>query len=320
IEVLMMKGNFQIDDELLNFYFEALYFLKICELYGDNYITYGEEYNSDFTIKLFAIDTSGLLNEILKKSKANVFFSGTFSPIKYFREVLGGDDEDYVLKLNSPFPIENHRILIGYNVSTKYKNRCKSYENICDYINMACKIKKGNYMVFFPSYKYMKEVFLLYKEKYPEENVIVQNSSMSDEERKEFIDKFEKETENVIGFCVLGGIFSEGIDLTGDKIIGAIIIGVGLPQICVERNLIKNYYDDKKQSGFQYSYIYPGMTKVMQAAGRVIRTELDKGIILLIDERFNSYSYKELFPKHWYPNINVKNEKELEGALKKFWN
>ncbi len=163
IEVLMMKGNFQIDDELLNFYFEALYFLKICELYGDNYITYGEEYNSDFTIKLFAIDTSGLLNEILKKSKANVFFSGTFSPIKYFREVLGGDDEDYVLKLNSPFPIENHRILIGYNVSTKYKNRCKSYENICDYINMACKIKKGNYMVFFPSYKYMKEVFYYIK-------------------------------------------------------------------------------------------------------------------------------------------------------------
>ncbi len=114
--------------------------------------------------------------------------------------------------------------------------------------------------------------------------------------------------------------FSEGIDLTGDKIIGAIIIGVGLPQICVERNLIKNYYDDKLQSGFQYSYIYPGMTKVMQAAGRVIRTEIDKGIILLIDERFNSYSYKKLFPKHWYPNINVKNKKELETALKEFWN
>ena len=320
IEVLMMKGNFQINDELLNFYFEALYFLKICELYGDNYITYGEEYNRDFIIKLFAIDTSSLLNETLKKSKASIFFSGTLSPIKYFREVLGGGDEDYVLKLNSPFPIENHKILIGYNVSTKYKNRCKSYENICDYINMACKIKKGNYMVFFPSYKYMKEVFSLYKEKYPEENIIVQNSSMSDGEREEFINKFEKGTENVLGFCVLGGIFSEGIDLTGDKVIGAIIIGVGLPQICVERNLIKNYYDDKLQSGFQYSYIYPGMTKVMQAAGRVIRTEIDKGIILLIDERFNSYSYKKLFPKHWYPNISVKNKRELETALKEFWN
>ncbi len=175
-------------------------------------------------------------------------------------------------------------------------------------------------MVFFPSYKYMKEVFSLYKEKYPEENIIVQNSSMSDGEREEFINKFEKGTENVIGFCVLGGIFSEGIDLTGDKIIGAIIIGVGLPQICVERNLIKNYYDDKLQSGFQYSYIYPGMTKVMQAAGRVIRTETDKGIVLLIDERFNSYSYKKLFPKHWYPNISVKNKGELETALKEFWN
>lgn len=318
-EVIMMKGNFQINDELLNFYFEALYFLKICDLYGDNYITYGEEYNNDFKIKLFAIDTSSLLNEILKKSKSSIFFSGTLSPIKYFREVLGGEEEDYILKLNSPFPIDNHRILIGHNISTKYKYRCKSYENICDYINTVFKIKEGNYMVFFPSYKCMNEVFLIYKEKYPFENIIVQNSSMDEKEREEFINKFEKGMDNIIGFCVLGGIFSEGIDLTGDKIIGAIIIGVGLPQICMERNLIKNYYDEKKQAGFDYSYIYPGMTKVMQAAGRVIRTEIDQGIILLIDERFNSYSYKKLFPKHWYPNINIRNKKELEIALKEFW-
>ncbi len=208
IEVLMMKGNFQMNDELLSFYFEALYFLKICELYGDNYITYGEEYNNDFKIKIFAIDTSSLLNEILKKSKSSIFFSGTLSPIKYFREVLGGgEEEDYILKLNSPFPIDNHRILIGHSISTKYKDRCKSYENICDYINTACKIKKGNYMVFFPSYKYMNEVFLIYKEKYPGENIIVQNSSMDEKEREEFINKFEKGIDGTIGFCVLGGIF-----------------------------------------------------------------------------------------------------------------
>ncbi|WP_251862472.1 ATP-dependent DNA helicase [Clostridium sp. Marseille-Q2269] len=319
IEILMMRGSFQMNDELLNFYFEALYFLKICDMYGENYITYGEEYNGDFLIKLFAIDTSKLLNETLKKSKSSIFFSGTLSPTKYFREVLGGENEDYILKLNSPFSIENHRILIGNNISTKYKNRCKSYDDICNYINTVCKIKKGNYMVFFPSYKYMNEVCLLYKEKYPEENIIVQNSSMDDKEREQFIKKFDKERENTIGFCVLGGIFSEGIDLTGDKIIGAIIVGVGLPQICVERNLIKNYYDDKEKSGFEYSYIYPGMTKVMQAGGRVIRTEKDRGIILLIDERFNSNSYKKLFPKHWFPNINVKNEKDLEKILKNFW-
>ncbi|EJO5349133.1 ATP-dependent DNA helicase [Clostridium botulinum] len=319
IEMIMMKGNFKINDELLNFYFECLYFLKICELYGENYITYGEQYNNDFIIKLFAIDTSSLLNETLKKSKANIFFSGTLSPIKYFKEVLGGGDKDYVLRLDSPFPIENHRILIANTVSTKYKNRCKSYEDICNYISSVCKIKKGNYMVFFPSYKYMNDVFSLYKEKYPKQNIIMQSSSMGDDEREEFIKKFENKIENIIGFCVLGGIFSEGIDLTGDKIIGSIIIGVGLPQICVERNLIKNYYDDKQKYGFEYSYIYPGMIKVMQAAGRVIRTDNDRGIILLIDERFNSYAYKKLFPKHWYPNINIRNNKDLEINLKEFW-
>lgn len=319
-EVYFSKNKYIADEKLMEFYFQCLHFTRIYEVYGENYITYGEFINGDLSLKLFCIDSSPLLKEVLKNSITSVFFSATLSPIKYFRKILGGSEEDYLLKLESPFPKENRCTIIANNICTTYKNRKNTYEQISDYIKLMLKVKKGNYIVFFPSYQYMSNVYNCYKEKYSEDNIIIQNSTMTEEERETFLENFiPNPIESMIGFCVLGGIFSEGIDLKEDRIIGVVIVGIGLPQICLERDIIKNYYEDKIGTGFEYAYIYPAMTKVFQASGRLIRDEKDKGIILLIDERYNKYPYKVLLTSEWNDNFIVGNENKAKFYLNKFW-
>ncbi|MTI47473.1 MAG: ATP-dependent DNA helicase [Firmicutes bacterium] len=308
-------------EKVLELYFQILSFLRISEIYDERYVTYVEQQSKDVKIKLFCVDPSYLLREAIKRGRSAIFFSATLTPLEYFRNTLGGDEDDYIMALSSPFKEENMRLLISSNVSTKYRNREKSYSKIADYIYKVANQKVGNYMVFFPSYAYMNQVYDIFRENYSNIFSIKQSSMMSEEEREDFLNNFIPDSkESLIGFAVLGGIFSEGIDLTGERLSGAVIVGVGLPKICLERNIIKDFFNEKNSMGFEYSYTYPGMNKVLQAAGRVIRTEKDRGIILLIDERFMYSTYQQLFPDKWYRYRNIRNEKDLERKLESFWN
>jgi DNA excision repair protein ERCC-2 len=238
--------------------------------------------------------------------------------LEYHRNLLGGNDEDYHIKLSSPFPRENLLLMINNNVSTRYKDRETTYLDVVESIETLINSNKGNYFVFFPSYVYMRNIHEMMVDRNPELKIIIQEGSMSEIEREEFLENFSDE-ECVIAFAVMGGIFSEGIDLTGNKLIGAIIVGVGLPQICFERDIIKDYFNHNIGEGFEYAYVYPGMNKVLQAAGRVIRSESDKGTILLIDDRYATHRYKELFPSEWSHHKRISNNSQMRRLLEKFW-
>lgn len=308
------------NEELIQLYFDAHSFLKIGELYDERYITFCEKSLDDVFIKLFCLDPSKLLKEMMKKGKASVIFSATLLPMDYFKELLGGNEEDYYVKLASPFDKNNRRIIIANNISTKYAYRQKSLNKIVDYLSAFVDNNVGNYIIFFPSYKYMEEVYNEFVERHPLVKTAIQNNSMSEEDKEEFLKQFkESPKETHLAFCVLGGHFSEGIDLIQDRLIGVVIVGVGLPQIGIERDIIKEYFDEKEGMGFQYSYVYPGIIKVFQAVGRCIRTEKDKGAILLIDERFTTRIYERLYPNDWFPNIKVRNINELNDILSDFW-
>ncbi|KNF07858.1 Rad3-like DNA helicase [Gottschalkia purinilytica] len=306
--------------ELLELYFEVMSFLRISELYDDKFVTYGEKEDRDVRIKLFCLDPSCLLEETMKKVRSTILFSATLTPLKYFRYILGGNDEDYTIKLASPFAKDNLCIAIVNNISTRYTDRDKTYDIIIEYIKLIISQKLGNYFVFFPSYKYMKEVYMRFTEKYPSINCVYQDFNMKENEKEDFINMFEENPKNeLVAFVVLGGIFSEGIDLKGNKLIGSIIIGVGLPQICLERNIIREYFNSKNNMGYEYAYMYPGMNKVLQGAGRVIRSERDKGIIILIDDRFSQSKYRSLFPNEWTHNVTIKSPYHAEHLIDKFW-
>jgi len=310
------------DDEkykdVLDIYFNLVAFMRIWDYYDERYVNYGEN-RDDIMFKLYCLDPSYVLGETLKKGRSAIFFSATLTPIEYFKEILGGNEDDYTAKAPSPFDRDNLGLFIVGNISTRYKDREKTYLNIVKYIEETVRSKKGNYFVFFPSYKYMELVYEQFNERNPDIKTILQNSSMKEEEREIFLDEFNGNDEIMVAFAVLGGIFSEGIDLIGDKLIGAIIVGVGLPQICLERNIVREYFQEKKKVGYEYSYMYPGMNKVLQAAGRVIRTEKDRGIVLLIDDRFTTYKYKQLYPREWMGYKRVNNLNTLKNQLKFFW-
>lgn len=319
-EFLSTKQGKEGHKELLELFFECLAYVKISELYDDRYVTYIEKANKDVKLKMFCLDPSYLLGEAIKRGKSAVFFSATLSPIEYFKEILGGDNEDDIVLLPSPFDKKNLCLMTASNISTRYKDRENSYNKIADYIKATTIEKEGNYIVFFPSYKYMNQVYERFIEKYGSINTIVQTTMMTEEEREEYLNRFEyNPKETLIGFAVMGGIFSEGVDLKGERLSGAIVVGVGLPKICLERNIIKEYFNEKNNKGFNYAYLYPGMNKVLQASGRVIRTEKDKGIVLLIDDRFNYNSYKRIFPKSWSHNINVSSTRQIKKLLISFW-
>lgn len=244
-------------------------------------------------------------------------FSATLSPMDYYRDLLGGNGRDYHMILQSPFPRENLQVLIASNISTKYRHRQYSYLKIVEYIEAFVGARKGNYLIFFPSYNYMERVYDIFLERNRDIDSILQERNMTELEREEFLNEFNGK--NIVGFAVMGGIFSEGIDLVGDRLIGAVIVGVGMPMISFENNMIKDYYDQYFSSGFDYSYTYPGMNKVLQAAGRVIRREEDRGVILLIDTRYASYKYRDLFPKSWNNYSFIRTGSELNTLVTNFW-
>ncbi|MDP4088286.1 MAG: ATP-dependent DNA helicase [Bacillota bacterium] len=307
-------------EDLLQLYFDVMAFLRIWELYDKRFVTYIEEAEGDLKIKLFCLHPGNLIDQSLQKGRAAVLFSATLMPMNYFKDILGGGEEAYSVKLTSPFPMENQCLLVVDSVSTRYRHRDKSVSDVADYIHEFVAEKTGNYMVFFPSYKYLTGVYNRFAELYPEVRVMLQQGEMDEAQRDEFLEAFQEGTqETLAAFVVLGGIFSEGIDLKGERLIGAVIVGVGLPQICIERNIIKDYFDAEKSRGYDYSYTYPGMNKVLQAAGRVVRSDDDRGAILLIDDRFSTVSYRGLFPEHWKNAKRIRNTKEMKMMLEAFW-
>ena len=321
IEEWMIKNAGQTGyDEILDEYFTVNNFIRIYEIYNDNFITYIENMAGDLKVKILCIDPSTLLDERMKSAEASILFSATLSPMNYFKDILGGRAEDYNMTLLCPFERRNREILISSNISTVYRSREESCLPIINYIKTVVSRRTGNYIVFFPSYGYMDRVYELFIEKFPDVKTSIQKSGMSESEREKFLNDFKEDSkESFISFAVLGGLFSEGIDLRGDKLIGSIIVGVGLPKISFERDIIMDFFNKKNGLGYEYSYMYPGMNKILQAAGRVIRTESDRGVILLIDKRFMTVKYKKLFPREWYPNYIIDCEHDIESILKVFW-
>jgi DNA excision repair protein ERCC-2 len=309
-------------DELLEFYFDSYDFIKKTELYDEKYITYYEKNKSDFKMKIFCLDPSGNLKDYMNNAKSVILFSATLTPMDYFVKILGGNEKSYGVSLESPFDKNNLCLLVNNNISTKYNDREKTYNKVVESINYAVKCKKGNYIIFFPSYKYMDDIYNVFVQSDFNDDIQVmkQERGLSEKEKEDFIKEFHyKRDDSLVVFAVLGGMFGEGIDLTGEKLSGAIIVGVGLPSICNERDLIKNYFDKRSNNGFEYAYIYPGMNKVMQAAGRVIRTNDDKGIVVLIDKRFGNYYYKNIFPKEWNHGVYLSSNKLLKEKVENFW-
>lgn len=313
------SGDVPHYSEILSLYFDINNFLRMGEYYGDNYRTMLIKSRKDFTIRLHCLDTSMYLAGSLEKAIASVFFSATLLPMEYFMDVLGGQKEDYHMTLESPFSEENLCIMINNEIGTSYGERDSSYEIISNSIEKFIRGKKGNYLVFFSSYEYMENVYEVFTGKYVNVHSIIQKRTMTDKERQEFISLFHEDN-NIVAFAVLGGVFSESIDLYGDKLIGSIIVTVGLPMICRERDLLKEYYHEKSGKGFQYAYMYPGFNKVLQGVGRVIRSDTDKGAVLLIDPRYTRKDYQNLFPKHWRHYQVVKELKDMEKVLEEFWN
>ena len=315
----------RVQKAVLEFSFSVRHFLNMYDLADENYVIYSHyDEEQRFLVTLYCVNPKRNLQECLNKGKGTVFFSGTFLPLPYYRSLFSERRDDYAICASSPFLRENLKLLVACDVSSKYTRRSVSeYEKMAEYIYAMAAGKQGNYMVFFPSYRMLEDIYEIFRAKAEERqfkvSCILQSSNMTEKEREEFLEAFQENTTGtLIGFCVMGGIFSEGIDLTGERLIGAAIVGTGLPQVGCEREILKNYYDEKAQNGFAYAYRYPGMNKVLQTAGRVIRTKEDRGVVLLLDERFLQREYLELFPQEWqgYEKCTIKNAGQ---KIKAFW-
>ena len=313
----------EVVDGILDFYFAVRNFLNISELVDDNYVVYAAfDDNGRFYLKLFCVNPAENLQKYLDKGNSTVFFSATLLPLQYYRKMLSTRSENFGMYVESQFEQKKRCLMICRDVSSKYTRRgYEEYRKIAEYIARMSWQKKGNYMVFFPSYRLMEDVYQVYQDEFSVSWVrcISQHASMTELEREEFLEEFTEETEEtLVGFCVMGGIFSEGIDLIGDRLIGAAVVGTGLPQVNCEREILKGYYDEKGEQGFDYAYRYPGMNKVLQAAGRVIRTKEDTGAILLMDERFLNRDYRNLFPREWNDACTC-TLGNVEKHLQAFW-
>ena len=329
-----------VREDVLDFFFEISHFLLIYDGLDENYVIYTElEEDDSFMVKLFCVNPSVNLKECMQRARSTVLFSATLLPIQYYKSLLGGEKEDFEVYAKSTFNPKKKALYIGSDVTSKYSRRSpKEYYNIAYYLHEITRMRYGNYLIFCPSHSFLQSVFEVYEENFldPEtEECIIQEDIMSEEDREQFLSRFEgnrnceledmihmdievEEEKSLLGFCVMGGIFSEGIDLKNDSLIGAVIVGTGLPQVCNEREILKSYFDAAGKNGFDYAYRYPGMNKVLQAAGRVIRTSEDVGIVALLDDRFLNGAYQQLFPREW-EEYEVVTADRVARRVERFW-
>lgn len=308
--------------DFLDLYLKVRHFLNMYERLDEHYVIYTQFVEQGhFMMKLFCVDPSLNLQECLDKGRSTVFFSATLLPIQYYKKLLSAREDNYAVYAKTAFSKEQSCLLIGNEVSTKYTRRNEEeYRKIAEYIERIVFSKKGNYMVFFPSYRFMEAVYERFLSMvYGKADCIVQTNGMNEEEREEFLREFAREREHsLVGFCIMGGIFGEGIDLKEELLIGAIVVGTGIPQVGNEREILKQYFEEHLGEGFAYAYRYPGMNKVLQAAGRVIRTREDTGVIALLDERFLLSEYRRLFPREW-EDYAVCSRENITEKLEDFW-
>ena len=309
---------------LTEFYFEARFFLTIIELYFDNaYIIEVTRSGAcsngqyDISITLDCLDASDKLANILKDNHNAVFFSATMSPAQYYRSMIVGKETTFsrMIQLPSPFPPENLQVLILKDIKTTYQERNFTCDMIARTILRMISGHKENFMVFFPSFAYMEMIYSRLSkatQQDPDIELMIQTQGMGSEDKKHYLDRFNRHGDKtLLGLAVLGGHFGEGIDLVGDRLKGAFIVGVGLPQISKEREILSQYFQNKFGDGFSFAYKFPGWEKVLQAAGRVIRDENDKGFIVLMDERYSREDYRLLWPEHWRVAEYLSDEAEI---------
>lgn len=321
------SDGFPDKEEALDFYFDLRHFLNMYENMTDSdYLIYDRiNENGEYMVKLLCTNPARSLKQSLDKGICTVFFSATLLPIQYFKDMLTGENDNAVYA-KSVFDPKKRGLFIAKDVSSKYTRRTENeYYNIARYIDTAIRARHGNYIVFFPSYSFMESVLKQYEEYFEDGDILLlkQNPRMNESEREDFLKMFsdsltDKSFKSLLGLCVMGGIFSEGIDLKGDNLIGSIIVGPGLPMVSDEREILKTKYEEEGFNGYDYAYRYPGMNKVLQAAGRVIRTEEDRGVVLLLEERFNQTHYTRLFPREWsgYRQVSVSN---VKTEILRFW-
>ena len=319
---LQSRGEMPERKEVTEFYLNLRHFMNMFERVDENYVLYSDFDETDrFCLHLYCVNPSVNLQECLERGKSTIFFSATLLPVNYYKNLLSSKKDNYAVYADSAFREEQRLLFIGRDVSSLYTRRTLGeFHRIALYIQQVLRAKKGNYLIFFPSYRFMEDVyeqFLAVNEQ--EADCMMQSGNMNEADREEFIQEFSNPRgKSLAAFCVLGGIFSEGIDLKEDLLIGVLIVGTGLPQICNQREILKEYYQDENGQGFDYAYQYPGMNKVLQAAGRVIRTASDRGIIGLLDDRFLRSDYRKLFPREW-SQYEVHTLDSLPGALEAFW-
>ena len=309
----------EMEDALRELYFKALHYQRIAEFYDEHFTTCIQRQKQDVWIRQYCMNPSQPIKNILRKGRATIFFSATLSPIDYYLTLLGGNHDSKRLSLPSPFPKEHVHVMIANQISTRYRQRSQSIDAICELLYAAITQRNGNYILFAPSYAYMKQLYEHFIKSYPDIDVFYQQQDMTEEEKQTFFAQFQISKHLRLYFCVCGGMFSEGIDLKGDALIGVILVGVGLPQINPYSDLIRQHFDEENQQGYAYAYQYPGMNKILQSAGRLIRSHEDKGILLFIDERYTSLHYRGALPSHLHPYTIVHTPQEVRSSTQAFW-
>lgn len=294
-------------------------FVGLSEYYDERFLTYVQLESGVLTVQIYCLDPAGVLHAAMGRASATIMFSATFQPLDYFVDILGGKGAR-TLALPSPFDPDRLCVTVASGVSTRMEDRPATYRRVATLIAASVSAKAGNYIVFFPSYEYMERVREQFTEKYPKVECIAQRRGMTRHEQEAFLASFREDTDRMrVGFCVLGGSFSEGVDLPGSRLIGVIVVGVGIPGLSNERNMLRDYYENKCERGYDYAYIYPGMNRVLQAAGRVIRREEDKGIVVLIDARYAEPPYLSLYPSHWKGICAAGSAAALAERHRRFW-
>ena len=321
-ELLFKNPEHYLAEEITELLFAVKKYLKITELFDGNFRFYVSVFDGDITAKCYCLDPSDLLDTLFLRAESAVLFSATLTPPEYFCSVLGGGKQARAVSLPSPFDPERLCVAVADYVNTRFEDREDNAKRFATVIAATVKPRAGNYIAYFPSYKCLEDTYFAFKRKYPNVVTVVQKKNMSASERQEFLSAFKDDSGKLrIGFCVLGGAFSEGVDLPGSRLIGSIIFGVGLPALSNEKNIIREHYDSKNDEGvgYDYAYTFPGMNNVLQAAGRVIRSAEDTGVVVLADDRYATPKYRALFPTHWQGVQYAGNASSLAEIMRRFW-
>ena len=306
--------------QLLELYFALQDIARAADRYDSHFVTQLTARGSELELHLLCLDPAPFVDASLAAGRSAALFSATLAPPTFYRSVLGCA-EARAVALPSPFPPENLGLYCLPGISTRYRQREASVPAVADALAALARGRCGNYLAFFPSYAYLQQVHTALSARWPDIDTLVQQRDLDDAGRADFLARFVPHpARTLLGFAVMGGIFGEGVDLAGDRLIGCAIVGVGLPQVNPRQEMLRRYYEAQAGCGFDYAYRYPGMNKVLQAAGRVVRTPQDRGVVLLLDDRFAQADTARLFPPHWQHIRYLPDTAALTAALDAFWN